>query len=345
MSVSAPPRLAREVALVRYPKGSPRVADFEMRRSDIPLLPRAGVLIRMQRISLDPAMRTWASESPGRGQPIPLGSVMRAYGVGEVIGSDNADYPVGTRVVGPFGMKTWHASDGTDIRRIVPSDLQPVEASLGVVGHIGLTAHIGLRRIAQAKSGETVVVTSAAGAVGSVAAQIARNLGCTVIGIASAQKRRWAAATYGIDTMLDRRDPELGARLDEAAPDGVDVFFDNTGGAVHDLVMARMALGGRVVICGTIAMDSSHPGTGPRHERLILDRALTVTGFLQSHHDDESEQALAELRRWHDAGLVRLHYERIAGLEHAPEALERLLTGDHRGKVIITIEPDHDIDT
>ena len=316
-----------------------------MRWCDIPPLPRAGVLIRMQRISLDPAMRTWASESPGRGQPIPLGSVMRAYGVGEVVGSDNADYPVGTRVVGPFGMKTWHASDGSDIRRIVPSDLEPVEASLGVVGHIGLTAHVGLRRIAQAKSGDTVVVTSAAGAVGSVAAQIARNLGCTVIGIASAKKLQWAAATYGIDTMLDRRDPELGARLDEAAPEGVDVFFDNTGGAVHDLVMTRMAPGGRVVICGTIAMDSAHPGTGPRHERLILDRALTVNGFLQSHHDDESERALAELRGWHDAGLVRLHHELIAGLEHAPEGLERLLNGDHQGKVIVTIDPEHDIET
>jgi NADPH-dependent curcumin reductase CurA len=270
---------------------------------------------------------------------------MRAYAVGEVTASDQSRYPVGTRVVGPFGMKTWHASDGSDIRRVVPADLEPLEASLGVVGHIGLTAHIGLRRIAAAKAGETVVVTSAAGAVGGVAAQIARHLGCRVIGLASRSKVPWASNTYGIETMLDRADPDLEARLEDAAPDGVDVFFDNTGGTVHDLIMTRMATGGRVVICGTIAVDSAQPGTGPRHERLILDRELTVTGFLQSHLDGEADQALAELREWHDAGLVRLHYEQIAGLEHAPVALERLLTGNHRGKVIITTDPDHDIDT
>lgn len=323
MSVTAPPRLGREVALIRYPQGLPRVADFQLRQVPLPPLAHGGVLIRIRRISLDPAMRTWASGRPGRGEPLPLGSVMRAYGIGEVTDSDNPRYPVGTRVVGPFGLKTWHATDGSDIRRVVPADLEPLEASLGTVGHVGLTAHIGLRRVAQVKPSDTIVVTSAAGAVGSIAAQIANRLGCTVIGIASAQKLQWAATTYGIDTMLDRRDPELGARLDEAAPQGVDVFFDNTGGVVHDQVMNRMAPGGRVIICGTIALDSAEPGVGPRHGRLILDRALTVSGFLQSHHDDESDLALAELSRWHDEGTVRLHYEVVSGLEQAPEALER----------------------
>lgn len=341
MSVAAPARHAREVALIRYPQGLPRVADFEVRDALIPAVPAGGVLIRILRLSVDPAMRTWASGSPGRGEPLALGSVMRAYAVGEVVSSDHPRYPSGTRVVGPFGMRSWHASDGSDIRRVVPTDLDPVEAALGVVGHIGLTAHIGLRRIAQVAPEDTVVVTSAAGAVGSVAAQIAQRLGCSVIGIASGDKVEWAAQTYGIPTMLDRQDDRLAELLDQAAPNGVDVFFDNTGGTVHDLVMSRMASGGRVAMCGTIALDSANPGTGPRHERLILDRALTIRGFLQSHHDDEADAALAELLHWHREGSVSLECEVVSGLSHAIEALERLLAGDHRGKVIISTDPDH----
>lgn len=345
MTIDAPARLSREVALIHYPAGLPRVADFEVREVEVPAVPAGGMLLRIERISLDPAMRTWASGSPGRGEPLPLGSVMRAYGVGEVVASEHPGYPIGTRVVGPFGLRSWHATDGSDIRRVAPADLRPIEAALGVVGHVGLTAHVGLRRIANVQPGDTVVITSVAGAVGSIAAQITRVLGARAVGIASGSKVEWARRTYGIETVLDRHDPHLADRLREATPDGVDVFFDNTGGTVHDLVMQCMATGGRVAICGTIALDSSQPGVGPRHERLILDRALTVRGFLQSHFDDDAQAALDELRTWHDAGTVRLETESVSGLDHAAPALVRLLTGDHRGKIIVTTDPDHDLHT
>lgn len=340
MTIEAPPRTSREIALVRYPSGLPRVADFAVRESEIGPVKPGEFLVQVRWISLDPAMRTWSSAKPGRGEPLPLGSVMRAYAVGEVRISENERFPVGTRVAGPFGMRTWHLTDGSDVRRIVPADLEPIEAALGVVGHVGLTAYIGLHTVAELRSSDTVVVTSAAGAVGCLAAQIAQLEGCTVVGVASGEKAEWARRTYGIQTMLDRRDPELARALAEATPDGVDVFFDNTGGPVHDLVMQRMNMQGRVAICGTIALDSAAPGTGPRHERLILDRALRVSGFLQSHHDNEAQEALTRLQQWHRAGSLHLEYDVVADLDQAIDGLERLLAGDHRGKVLVRVGGD-----
>jgi NADPH-dependent curcumin reductase len=328
---------------MNYPQGQPRAADFGVRDAPVEQMPDGGVLIRVLRLSIDPAMRTWASQRPGRGEPLALGSVMRAYGVGEIVRSAHSLLPEGTFVAGPFGLRTWHVSDGSDIRRVVAADLEPIEASLGVVGHIGLTAHIGLLKIAEAKPGDVAVISSAAGAVGSVAAQIAKRMGCRVIAIASKDKTEWLSRTYGIDTVLDREAENLADLVGDNAGRGVDVFFDNTGGIIHDAVMVNMSRGGRVAICGTIAVDSARPGLGPRHERLILDRELTVRGFLQSHHDDVAAEALTDLRKWHEEGSVRLHYEVIQGIDRAGEALERLLSGEFIGKVVVSTEPDHQV--
>jgi NADPH-dependent curcumin reductase CurA len=333
-------RTGLDVVLARHPLGTPTPEDFALRTS-APLEPEEGQFrIGVEWVSLDPAMRTWASARPGRGTPLMLGSVMRAYAAGTIESSRHPGWPVGLRVVGPFGMRTWHLTDGSDVRRVVPPDLEPFQAALGIVGHIGLTAHIGLVSIAGVRPDETVVVTSAAGAVGAVACQVARLLGAHVIGIAGGpDKALLCREEYCIDTVLDRHDPHLEERLREAAPEGVDVFFDNTGGPVHDVVMSQMAPGGRVAICGTIALDSANPGVGPRHERLILDRSLTVRGFLQSSHDDNAALPLAHLRAWYDSGELRLVEDVIDGLGQAPAGIERLLAGRHRGKVLVRVQP------
>lgn len=337
MTVQAPPSAGLEVALIRYPVGLPREDDFEVREVEVEPCGEGDVLLRVEFVSIDPAMRTWSARHPGRGQAIPLGGVMRAMGVAEVVESRHPEYPVGTHVVGAFGLRNWHVTDGSDIKRTVPPHPYPLTAALGELGHIGLTAHVGLVDVAHTQAGEVVVVSSAAGAVGALACQIARNLGARAIGIAGGtEKAEWARRTYGIDVVLDRHDPQLSAHLQQLAPAGVDVFFDNTGGVIHDIVLERMAVGGRIALCGTIAVKSDDPGEGPRHERLILDRALTVQGFLQSRHDDTADVALEQLRTWFDAGLLRLEVDIVTGLEQAIPSLRRVLSGDHRGKILIS---------
>lgn len=337
MTVQAPPSAGLEVALIRYPVGLPTEDDFEVREVEVESCGEGDVLLRVELLSIDPAMRTWSARHPGRGQPIALGHVMRAMGVAEVMESRHDEYPAGAHVVGAFGLRSWHVTDGSDIKRTVLPVGYPLATALGELGHIGLSAYVGLVDVAHMQSGEVVVVSSAAGAVGALACQIARNLGARVIGIAGGtDKAEWAERTYGIDVVLDRHDPQLSVRLDELAPDGVDVFFDNTGGVIHDIVMEHMAVGGRIAICGTIAVKSDDPGVGPRHERLILDRALTVQGFLQSRHDDTADVALEQLRTWFDAGLLRLEVDIVTGLEQAIPSLRRVLSGDHRGKILIS---------
>lgn len=337
MTIQSPPRAAREVALIRYPVGLPTEADFAVRDAPLGDVGEGDALLRLLLLSVDPAMRTWSSRQPGRGQPIPLGGAMKALGVAEVAETRNSELPSGTVVVGSFGLRSWHMTDGSDVKRVVPPSDRPLHTALGELGHIGLTAYVGLVDVARTQPGDCVLVSSAAGAVGAVACQIAKNLGASVVGIAGgSQKADWAKRMYGIDVVLDRHDPDLAETLRQHAPDGVDVFFDNTGGVIHDIVMEQMNLGGRIAICGTISVKSDDPGVGPRHERLILDRALNVQGFQQSRHEATAPEALERLRAWFDEGSLHLETEIVVGLDQAIPSLQRVLAGDHRGKILIS---------
>ncbi|MHC8496566.1 MAG: zinc-binding dehydrogenase [Actinomycetes bacterium] len=332
-----------EVLLLRHPDLLPEPDDFGIQQAAHQDLSDGQVRIALEWISIDPAMRTWAAANPGRGKHIVPGSVMRAYGVGRIIESRNDTLLPGERVLGPFGLREQHVSDTTDIRRVLPHNLDPASLALGILGHIGLSAYVGMVTIAGVTRDDTVVVTSAAGAVGSIAAQIATRTGAHVIGIVgSAEKAELCASAYGLPHCLIRDSPDLEQQLRSLAPDGVDVFFDNTGGPVHDLVMTQMAIDGRVVICGTIALDSRSPGDGPRHERIILDRSLTVRGFLQSRYSESEDQALADLTEWHRAGELTLHEHIVNGLDQAPWALKAQLAGQHLGKVLIRVSPATD---
>lgn len=329
----------REVVLVRYPTGLPTVGDFEVREIAVPAPAEGEARLRIDWLSLDPAMRTWSSGNPGRGVPLPLGSVMRAYGVATVESSMNVNLPAGAHVVGVFGLREWHVTDGSDVRRVISDDVNPPRLALGLLGHIGLTAHTGMVSIGSVGPGDVVVVTSAAGAVGSVAGQIAKIHGAYVIGIAAGDtKVQLCCNEYGFDLCFDRLSESLEQDLIAATPQGVNIFFDNTGGPIHDLVMAQMAMGGRVAISGTIAVSSADPGTGPRHERLILDRALCVQGFLQSQHEGDAPAAIAQLSTWHREGRLVLVEDVVDGLDNAIEGLERLLAGDHLGKLLVRIQ-------
>ena len=313
---------------------------FTVDRAEVPTVTPGTFLVRNEWLSLDPAMRTWSSATPGRGTPLALGSVMRAYAVGFVTDSAHPDYSAGDCVVGPFGLQEWHLSDGVDVRmRPSPVPTQ-LSVTLGSVGHIGLSALIGLTEIARIRPGDTVLVSSAAGAVGSQAGQIARILGCRTIGIAGGpEKAALCRDLYGFDAAIDyRASSDLSADIALAAPEGIDVFFDNVGGRTLDAVVPLMNEYGRIAICGTISLDSKRPGTGPRWERQILDRQLSVQGFLQSHFQGDVDALLARLHNWSDDGLLVLREDVTIGVASAPAAIERLLNGNNLGKALIRID-------
>ena len=313
---------------------------FEVDASAVPALSPGTFLIRIEWLSLDPAMRTWSSATPGRGVAAPLGSVMRAYAVGLVTESAHPDYAIGDCVVGPFGVQEWHVSDGSDVRMRPDPAPTPLSVTLGSVGHIGLSALIGLTEIARVKPGDTVLVSSAAGAVGSQAGQIAKLLGCRTIGVAGGpEKVALCLDVYGFDAAIDyRASTDLAADIALAAPEGLDVFFDNVGGQTLDAVVPLMNEHGRITICGTISIDSTRPGTGPRWERKILDRQLSIQGFLQSHYEGDVRALLTRLHNWSSAGQLVLREDVTIGVASAPEAIERLLNGKNLGKALIRID-------
>jgi hypothetical protein len=333
------PKNTQQLVLAGYLRGRTTSDVFRIEEAPVPYLAAGCVLIRNQYLSVDPAMRTWAAAQPGRGSSLPLGTVMRAHAIGTVMASRNPIFAEGSFVSGVFGARIWHVSDGSDVRRIWPIAPTPKTAALGVLGHVGLTAMVGLTLIAPPRAGETVLVSSAAGAVGAVAGQIAHLMGARVVGIAGGpEKTALCRNEYGFDAALDHRAcDDLSGAIALAAPEGIDVFFDNVGGRFLDAALPCMNSRGRIAICGTIGIDSAKPGLGPRLERTILERELSVRGFLQSRYESESELLLPALKSWFDAGDLRLREDITAGLESVPAALEGLLTGSNFGKVLIDI--------
>ena len=325
------------VVLRSYPEGLPRATDFEWVPETTPEPGDGQALLRILWASIDPAMRTWHSAKPGRGVVRPLGTVMKAVAVAEVVESRNA-LRVGDHVVGSFGMREWCISDGTDVTRILDANVEP-RLGLGALGHIGLTAFAGLHKVARVQAGETVLVSSAAGATGALAGQIAAAAGCRVIGIAGGSDKVAICLTeYGFDTCIDRHaEADLVAAIRAAAPEGIDVFFDNVGGSTLDAVMQNMNALGRVAICGTISVSSSEPGQGPRHERLMLDKQLMVQGFLTSQFEVDYSEMLEALVLLHSEGRLHLREVLVEGAENAPLALEKLLAGEFAGKVLVRI--------
>ena len=325
------------VVLRSYPEGLPRATDFEWIPEETPEPGDGQALLRILWASIDPAMRTWHSAKPGRGVVRPLGTVMKAVAVAEVVESRNA-LRVGDHVVGSFGMREWCISDGADVTRVLDPAIDP-RLGLGALGHIGLTAFAGLHKVARAQAGETVLVSSAAGATGALAGQIANAAGCRVIGIAGGpDKVDMCLTEYGFDACIDRHaEADLVAAIRAAAPEGIDVFFDNVGGPTLDAALQNMNALGRVAICGTISVSSSEPGQGPRHERLMLDKQLMVQGFLTSQFEVDYSEMLEALALLHSEGCLHLREVLVEGAENAPLALEQLLAGEFAGKVLVRV--------
>jgi len=284
-------------------------------------------------------MRGWIADAGNYSAPVPIGSVMRALAVGEVIESRCDDYTVGENLVGWFGWQEEAVVEASAVvRRIVEHDL-PRSLALGILGINGVTAHLALTLVGEPKAGDTILVSTAAGAVGSAVGQIAKILGCKTIGITGGpEKVAQCTEAFGYDVALDYKADVFAEALAAACSGGVDVYFDNTAGAISDQACRHLALGARVVICGTAAISSWSPWPqGPRVERHLLLKRARMQGFVIFDHMDKYEASVAQLADWVRSG--KLHYveEVLEGLEACPDALAGLYRGENKGKRIIKL--------
>jgi NADPH-dependent curcumin reductase CurA len=332
----------RQVRLRSRPSGIPQAEHFEIVEQPVPE-PRDGqFLVRNDFLSVDPAMRGWVSAVANYSQPVGIGEVMRSFAAGVVVASRHPAYAVGERVMGLLGWQEYAVSDGSAITRKVKETDLPLSASLGILGLNGVTAYFALFDVGQPRAGDTVVVSTAAGAVGATVGQIAKLAGCRTVGIAGgATKTALCRDEFGYDAAIDYKGADLDAALDAACPRGIDVYFDNTAGAISDAVLRRLAIGARVVICGTAAVASwDPPPVGPRVERHLLVKRARMQGFIIFDYQHRYEEAIARLADWLRAGKLRYREDVLEGIEHAPGAIAGLYRGENLGKRLIRLRHD-----
>ena len=329
----------RQFRIAARPVGMVKESDFGYGEEPVPALHDGEVLVRTTYLSLDPSMRGQMENRADYAAPLHIGDVMRAGGVGIVEASNNAAFPVGAMVAGSLGMQTWLvANPTTNPLRVFRPGTDPV-AALGVFGGTGMTAYFGMLELGQPRPGNTVVVSGAAGATGSIAGQIARLKGCRVIGIAgSPEKCRWLTEELGFAAAIDYHKEDVGAALDKLCPNGIDVYFDNVGGEILDLCLARIAMNARVVICGGISRyNATGPIPGPKNYFNLVYRRARMEGFIVIDYAKRFEEAALEMRVWIDAGLLKHKATVIDGFETLPSALISLFKGDNTGKMMVKV--------
>jgi NADPH-dependent curcumin reductase CurA len=335
---------ARRVVLVSRPVGEPKASDFRIEDHAVPTPGEGEVLLRTIWLSLDPYMRGRMSDGPSYATPVSIGGVMEGGTVSEVIASNNQGFAEGDIVLSRAGWQTHALSDGKGLARIDPK-LGSISTAVGVLGMPGMTAYTGLLDIGKPQPGETVVVAAASGAVGSAVGQIAKLKGARAVGIAGgADKCRYVRDELGFDDCVDHRDPDLAAKLTTACPSGIDVYFENVGGAVFEAVFPLLNTFARIPVCGLIAQYNATEAPVPKWAasmmRNVLTKRLTIRGFIVSDFAARRADFLRDMSGWVREGKVK-HREFIAeGLDSAPEAFMGLLKGANFGKQLVRVGPD-----
>ena len=333
--------LNRQFLLAARPQGMVKESDFEYRETPIPQIGSGEMLVRTNYISLDPSMRGQMENRADYVAPLAVGDVMRAGGTGIVVKSNHPDFPAGAPVYGTFGMQDYVVSDGASppLRRY-DATLTPQEA-LGVLGTTGMTAYFGLLNLGEPKAGDTVVISGAAGATGSIAGQIAKLKGCTVIGMAgSNDKCQWLVDDLGFDAAINYKTQDVGRSLDALCPTGINLYFDNVGGEILDLCLERIAMNARVIICGGISRyNATAPVPGPKNYFNLVFRRARMEGFIVLDYINQFPAAIAEMKRWMEAGQLKQSTTVIDGFEQLPRALIQLFEGVNIGKMMVNTNP------
>ena len=335
---------AKRITLASRPNGEPKPSDFKLESYDAPTPKDGEVLLRTIWLSLDPYMRGRMSDGPSYAQPVPIGGTMEGGTVSEVVASHNPSFKAGDIVLSHAGWQTHAVSDGKTLRKIDPA-AGPISTAVGVLGMPGMTAYTGLLDIGKPQPGETVVVAAASGAVGSAVGQIAKIKGARAVGIAGGKEKcDFVKNELGFDECLDHRDPDLKAKLKDACPKGIDVYFENVGGHVFEAVFPRLNAFARMPVCGLIAgynaTEAEVPAWAATMMRAVLTKRLTIRGFIVSDFAARHGDFLRDMSQWVREGKVKYKEFVTEGLDSAPEAFMGLLKGANFGKQLVRVGPD-----
>jgi hypothetical protein len=331
------PRANTQIRLAARPTGLPGPECWSATVERVSPPAAGEVIVAVAYLSVDPGLRGWISEGGSYVTAVPVGAVMRAFGVGRVVESASETIAVGSIVTGLLGVQEY-ARVGADGLTVHP-DAHDLPRLLGALGISGITAYLGLLDVARIKPGDTVVVSGAAGSVGSMVGQIARIHGCRVIGIAGGPRKcSWLVNELGFDAAIDYRSEDVGLALDRLAADGIDVFFDNVGGEILERVLDRIAIGARVVLSGTVSQWQPGDWPGLRNHRMLLVRRARMEGFLVFDHPTRYAEARQAIAGWIDRGELVAREEIVTGGVLAfPDALLSLFTGDNMGKLVVEV--------
>jgi NADPH-dependent curcumin reductase CurA len=324
--------------LAARPVGMPKRTDWTYTEEPVAEPKEGELLVKLSYISLDPAMRIWINDVPSYMPPVSIGEVMRALGVGVVTASRNPRFAVGDHVSGLFGVQEYALTDGKGVTK-VDARIVPPPKYLSVLGMPGMTAYFGLLDTGQPKAGETVVVSAAAGAVGAIVGQIAKIKDCRVVGIAGgAEKCSYIVSELGFDAAIDYKSEDVSRSLRKHCPEGIDLYFDNVGGAILDAVLAQIRLRARIVICGAISQyNNEGPIAGPSNYLSLLMNRATMKGTLVLDYVDNYAQAGAKMAGWMAAGKLKSREDIVEGLATFPETLLKLFKGENSGKLMLKV--------
>jgi NADPH-dependent curcumin reductase CurA len=325
-----------QVTLAERPVGFPTEESFALVESPVPEPGPGEVLVRVLWASVDPYQRSRMSSARSYAKPVEVGEVMTAQAAGVVVESNDSRFAPGDHVVGQLGWQEYAVAPGGALRNV--PDGVPLPLTLHVLGMHGLTAYFGLFDVAQPRPGDTVVVSSAAGAVGQVVGQLAKIAGCRAVGIAGGpEKKADLVELYGYDAAIDYKGEDVRAALKEACPDGVDVYFDNVGGEVSTAVYPRLNVGARIAVCGQISQYNLEQPQPSVHPGLLIVFRARMQGFLVTDYPHRYDEALPRLARWVAEGALRYREDVTVGLENAPRAFIGMLRGENRGKTLVQV--------